>query len=126
MNWIKKLFFKAFSQHHPPVKVVENSEEFLEKKHWNFREKKMVDKNHKVVLVIGPLCRRCPYPHHLHLYLYYQLVNTIYEFNRLIANKETIVLKSFDFERIYGTSQRVLAFSISNGLALYEIVNDPS
>lgn len=124
MNW----FTKLFSMNKPCLQDVDfdayDPKEFLYKSNWNLRETELLDENHKLVFVISPMCRRCPYPHHLYLYLFYRIVNSKKEFDRLIGSGKTQVLKSFDFEKQYGIEQRVLAFNIDNGLALYEITNE--
>ena len=124
MNWFTKLFKSNKSKSCNIDFGTYDPKDFLIKNHWNLRENEILDENHKIILVISPICRRCPYPHHFHLYLFYRLANSKKDFDRKIGIAG--VLKSFDFEKQYGIDQRVLAFNIEDGLALYEIINDPT
>jgi len=126
MNWFIQLFKSKKSKSCNIDFGTYDPKDFLVENHWIIRETGILDENHKIIFVISPVCRKCPYPHHLHLYLFYQIANSRIEFDRLIVNEKTKVLKSFDFEKEYGIDQRVLAFNIENGLALYEITNDPT
>jgi len=125
MNWFIQLFKRKRSKSCNVDFGTYDPKDFLIENHWNLRETGILDENHKVIFVISPVCRKCPYPHHLHLYLFYQIANSRIEFDRMIVNEKAKVLKSFDFEKEYGIDQRVLAFNIEDGLALYEITNDP-
>jgi hypothetical protein len=124
MNWFTRLFKSKKSKSCNIDFEAYDPKDFLIRNHWNLRETEILDENHKIILVISPNCSRCPYPHHFHLYLFYRLANSKKEFDRKVGFAS--VLKSFDFEKQYGIDQRVLAFNIEDGLALYEITNDPA
>ena len=124
MNWFKKLLSFILCHVHKEKVIVQDPTEFLRKNYWNIREGNVLNKKNPIVLMMGPACKGCPYPDHLHLYLYYHLAESREEFDTLLQLKIPIITKSSEFEEKYGFEQRLLAFSIHNGLALYEIVKE--